>query len=174
MSNTPQFSFKGNDRLKTSSQTLVEIDSSFDQQGTTINPPEGDLRARLDHPDKADEDGLRKIDSPLDGVDLTALTYSHPSGTTTHCGTGCWLEFRNIVIPKDKSLQFSYRFFRFGNPHNGHNAIALLLTYPGGNTENNPAEKILVCDNVHLKNQNDAADSGWQKKSVIMYYPQSG
>ena len=159
------FSFSNATDLKTSSSTLIKFSASFDFNHECIESPDGGLCAQLDHPEKVDEDGVRKLINTFDGMDLTAISFPHPNGNRTHCGTGCWLEFNNATIPAGKSLHFVYRFFRSGSSLNGHNAIALILTYPDGDTSKTPSEKFLICDNAHLKN---AADSEWQQKSLTI------
>jgi len=148
--------------------TLVEVHKHFRIVGIDVPAPEGQFCARLDHPEAVDEDGARKKNNEFHAEDLTNLSFRHADGHKTRLGTGAWLDCRNVTSSKGECLWFWYRFLRFGETRNGHNAIALLLLYPHNNTQNSPARKILICDNRKLENQNDATDSGWVQRSVTI------
>lgn len=147
---------------------LVEVHKNFQIFGLDIQAPEGQFFARLDHPEAVNEDGAREKNNEFHAEDLTNLSFPHADGHKTRLGTGAWLDCPNVTISKGECLWFWYRFLRFGESRNGHNAIALLLLYPHNNTQNSPARKILICDNRKLENENKATDSGWVQRSVTI------
>jgi len=167
------FSNKGLSGFHVSSSKLVKIEPHYQNAaGQSVTSSHESCFVRIDDPHAIDSNGMRLPDAKNAAISLVHeswLPRNHPDGTLTHGGKGAWLEYQNVLIPKNKQLWFRYNFLRFASLPT--NAFAALLFFPNGDTNTAPLAPHWICCVKDLQqDQGGIYQTGWTEASVPVNY----